>query len=169
MYTFNLLATPSQVPWRGFEPTNLSFVGRHDDHWATPPPPGQGFCDSSILHFDAILSLMFLCPHSVKLLAVRVARWYRYLHTKNPSLEIFWRALEWKNVYLMSIWHALRPLGICILWSFGIFSPFWYVVHRKIWQPCYQLVLVHKPSPIHAKGSSAWVRFGVSTSRCSGR
>jgi hypothetical protein len=22
-----------------------------------------------------------------------------------------------------------------ILWSFGIFSPFWYIVPRKIWQP----------------------------------
>jgi hypothetical protein len=23
-----------------------------------------------------------------------------------------------------------------ILWPFGIFSPFWYVVWRNIWQPC---------------------------------
>jgi hypothetical protein len=22
------------------------------------------------------------------------------------------------------------------LWSFGIFTPFWYVGPRKIWQPC---------------------------------
>jgi hypothetical protein len=30
-------------------------------------------------------------------------------------------------VYIMAIWY--------ILWSFGIFSLFWYVVPRKIWQP----------------------------------
>jgi hypothetical protein len=24
-----------------------------------------------------------------------------------------------------------------ILWSFGIFFPFWYIVTRKIWQPCF--------------------------------
>jgi hypothetical protein len=23
-----------------------------------------------------------------------------------------------------------------ILWLFGIFLPFWYVVPRKVWQPC---------------------------------
>jgi hypothetical protein len=30
-------------------------------------------------------------------------------------------------VYFMDIWYILR--------QFGIFSPFWYVVPRKIWQP----------------------------------
>jgi hypothetical protein len=30
-------------------------------------------------------------------------------------------------VYFTDIWY--------ILWLFGIFSPFWYVVPRKIWQP----------------------------------
>jgi hypothetical protein len=33
--------------------------------------------------------------------------------------------------YFMAIWY--------ILWSFGIFFPFWYVVPRKIWQPCFPL------------------------------
>jgi hypothetical protein len=44
--------------------------------------------------------------------------------------------------------HILWPSGIChnlfdilydhliFLWSFGTFYPFWYVVSRKIWQPC---------------------------------
>jgi hypothetical protein len=31
-------------------------------------------------------------------------------------------------VHYMTIWY--------ILWPFGIFFPFWYVVPRKIWQPC---------------------------------
>jgi hypothetical protein len=30
--------------------------------------------------------------------------------------------------YLMAIWY--------ILWLFGLFFPFWYIVLRKIWQPC---------------------------------
>jgi hypothetical protein len=31
-------------------------------------------------------------------------------------------------LYFMAIW--------CILWSINILSPFWYIVSRKIWQPC---------------------------------
>jgi hypothetical protein len=41
----------------------------------------------------------------------------------------------WPLGYFSAIWH--------ILWAFGIFGgylgmffPFWYVVPRKIWQPC---------------------------------
>jgi hypothetical protein len=46
-------------------------------------------------------------------------------------------------------WYILWPFGQfsghfvyfmalkLILWSFGIFSPFWYIVPRKIWQPCF--------------------------------
>jgi hypothetical protein len=30
--------------------------------------------------------------------------------------------------YITAIWY--------ILWPFGIFLPFWYVIKRKIWQPC---------------------------------
>jgi hypothetical protein len=33
-------------------------------------------------------------------------------------------------VYFVFIWY--------ILWLFGIFFPFWYVVPRKIWQPWYE-------------------------------
>jgi hypothetical protein len=32
-------------------------------------------------------------------------------------------------VHFTAIWY--------ILWSFSIFSTFWYVVPRKIWQPCF--------------------------------
>jgi hypothetical protein len=31
----------------------------------------------------------------------------------------------------MAIWY--------ILWTFGIFFPFWYVVPINIWQPCFQV------------------------------
>jgi hypothetical protein len=34
----------------------------------------------------------------------------------------------------MAIWSMLRPVWD-ILFLFGIFFPFWYVVPRKIWQP----------------------------------
>jgi hypothetical protein len=40
------------------------------------------------------------------------------------------------SVHFTSIWYILWPLGIHILWLFGTFPPFWYVVPRKIWQPC---------------------------------
>jgi hypothetical protein len=47
-------------------------------------------------------------------------------------------------VYFTALWSVLRSFGIHILWSFGkfwyIFSPFWYVVQRKIWQPCLHLL-----------------------------
>jgi hypothetical protein len=62
--------------------------------------------------------------------------------TKNPNLGKFWRALDLKMfTYFMAIWNSLQTFGD-ILWPFGIFcgnlvyfSPFWYFVPRKIWQP----------------------------------
>jgi hypothetical protein len=53
----------------------------------------------------------------------------------------FYRVFQWKmfvilNVYLVdltAIWY--------FLWPFGIFSQFWYVVQRKIWQPCADVLL----------------------------
>jgi hypothetical protein len=35
----------------------------------------------------------------------------------------------------MAIWYIFIALWY-IWWSFDIFSPFWYFVLRKIWQPC---------------------------------
>jgi hypothetical protein len=36
-----------------------------------------------------------------------------YFNTKNPSLVIFWRALEWYMlVYFMAIWYSLRQFGV---------------------------------------------------------
>jgi hypothetical protein len=67
-----------------------------------------------------------------------------YFQTDNPNLGKFWRILLMEDVgifygrlvyifyfhlvYFEAIWY--------ILWLFGIFFPFWYVLTRKIWQPC---------------------------------
>jgi hypothetical protein len=52
-----------------------------------------------------------------------------FFQTKNTNLGTFWRVLQWKMFeYFMSIRYILRP--------FGIFSGFWYIFSRKIWQPC---------------------------------
>jgi hypothetical protein len=58
-----------------------------------------------------------------------------FFQTKNPNIDIFWEALEWKNVlvYFMDIWYVLLSFGsfyghvvyFVIIWyilrSFGIF------------------------------------------------
>jgi hypothetical protein len=53
-----------------------------------------------------------------------------YFQTKNPILGKFWKVLQWKMlvfygqmVYFMAIWY--------IMWSFGIFFPFWYIATEK--------------------------------------
>jgi hypothetical protein len=55
--------------------------------------------------------------------------------TKNTNLGKFWRVLQWKFlVYFMVICTILRPFGV--FYGYLVyFSPFWYVVPRKIWQP----------------------------------
>jgi hypothetical protein len=61
----------------------------------------------------------------------KIPFWVKFLGSCNGKcwyilcpLRLFYG--HWK--YVMAIW--------CILWSFGIFSPFWFFVPRKIWQPC---------------------------------
>jgi hypothetical protein len=39
-------------------------------------------------------------------------------------------------IYFAAIWYILWPFGTFYIWLFGIFFTFWYVVPRKIWQPC---------------------------------
>jgi hypothetical protein len=56
---------------------------------------------------------------------IRVARYIVYFQTKTPYLGIYWRTFEWLNVG-MFFGHLV------------IFPQFWYVVPRKIWQPCRQ-------------------------------
>jgi hypothetical protein len=64
-----------------------------------------------------------------------------YFQTKNPDLGKCLRAVQRKmSVYSVAIWSILQLFGIfsghlVFFWLFGIFSPFWYVVPRKIWQP----------------------------------
>jgi hypothetical protein len=38
-------------------------------------------------------------------------------------------------VNFLAFWYILWHFGICILWTFGTFPPFWYIEPRKIWQP----------------------------------
>jgi hypothetical protein len=80
-----------------------------------------------------------------------------YLHTKASNFGTFWKALGWKMlvhfmtiwyifghfVYFKAIWYISRPFGIfmaiwSIFWLFWhtYFSPFRFIVPRKIWQPC---------------------------------
>jgi hypothetical protein len=60
-----------------------------------------------------------------------------YFETKNPSLGKFGRALEWKRlVYSLAIWNILRTFGYLGATYVLYFPPFWYIVSRKIWQPC---------------------------------
>jgi hypothetical protein len=69
-----------------------------------------------------------------------------YFLTENPHSGKIWRVLQWKiTVYFGQFSRHLVYFTYCplvyfvviwyILWSFGIFSPFWYAVPRKIWQP----------------------------------
>jgi hypothetical protein len=58
-----------------------------------------------------------------------------YFQTKTPNFGLILEGLAMEDVsifyghlaYFTAIWY--------ILWPFGIFFPFWYVVQRKIWQP----------------------------------
>jgi hypothetical protein len=78
---------------------------------------------------------------SEKLVVNRVARWCIF-KPKNPKLGKFCRVSEWKmlvyslficNMYFTVIWYNLWPFGnVMVHWY--IFSPFWYIVSRKIWQ-----------------------------------
>jgi hypothetical protein len=71
-----------------------------------------------------------------------------YFQTINPNLCTFWRVWQWKILVYWSVWHVWRPFGLFyshwvyvpIIWSFGIFLQFWYVMPRKIWQLCSQAI-----------------------------
>jgi hypothetical protein len=66
-----------------------------------------------------------------------------YFQTKNPFFGKFWRVLQLKMLlYFMAIWSYPFKSIWYTLWPFGMFygylvyfSPFWYVVPKKIWQP----------------------------------
>jgi hypothetical protein len=47
-------------------------------------------------------------------------------------------------VYFVTIWY--------ILWSFGIFFPFWYIVPRQIWQPLCRVQSVGIMKPNYVRG-----------------
>jgi hypothetical protein len=71
-----------------------------------------------------------------------------YFQNKSPNLDKFLECLAMTDlgkchfvhfIHLMAIGYILRP--------FGYIFPFWYVVPRKIWQPCLRqgrCVVVHR-------------------------
>jgi hypothetical protein len=99
----------------------------------------------------------------------RAARWY-FFQTKHPNLGKFWSGLKWKmSENFMAIWNILRPFGtfyghLVRWWQFGIFSLFWYIVSRKIWQPWTYTERVAKNSTSHPHQKLyieiTWMSFG---------
>jgi hypothetical protein len=73
-----------------------------------------------------------------KWVAGRVARWHIF-KPKNPNLGKFWRVLEWHMlIYSDVIRNILRQFGkFC--GHLIYYSPFWYVLPGKIWQPWSQM------------------------------
>jgi ABC-type long-subunit fatty acid transport system fused permease/ATPase subunit len=62
-----------------------------------------------------------------------------FLKPKQPNLGKFCRALELKMLlYYMVICNILKPFVLFYVWPLGnvvaIFSPFWHILSRKIWQ-----------------------------------
>jgi hypothetical protein len=81
----------------------------------------------------------------VGLCSLWVARWY--ICQPKSHFGIFLKALEWNILVgmfygicyvLFVIWYILR--------SFGHFYQFWYLIRRKLWQPCTRLLLENKSS-----------------------
>jgi hypothetical protein len=65
-----------------------------------------------------------------------------YFQTKNPNLGKFWRVLQWKMLvyqdhleHFPAIWYIYFMALWYMLWSFGIFSPFWYIYREKSGNP----------------------------------
>jgi hypothetical protein len=76
-------------------------------------------------------------------LKIRVARWH-FFKPKKICLGKFWKVLQWTMwvnlmVYFTAIGYALYPFGI-FPGYLVIFSRFWYVLPRQIWQPCSKFV-----------------------------
>jgi hypothetical protein len=70
-----------------------------------------------------------------------------YIQTKNPSLDIFWRVLQWKmllHIYFMAIWSILRLLNIfcrhlvCIFYSCLVYFPRFGKLYKKSGNPARQ-------------------------------
>jgi Zn-dependent protease with chaperone function len=67
-------------------------------------------------------------------------------NTKNPDLGTLWRVLQLKMlIYFMAISSMYFTAKWYILWLFGVFFLFWYVLPRKIWQPWFQATVPRLP------------------------
>jgi hypothetical protein len=144
-------------------------------------PTGNGITDPHRIKKTAIVQR---CKNSPSLVTVYLIQAFdcmvRFLpvkqgcqmvcfQTKNPNLGKFWRFLQWKiMLYFMaiwSIWYILLHYGI-FCGHLVCFDPFWYIVPRKIWQPCCQVCLLaswrkNRCIPFHSL-SVACVHFGFS-------
>jgi hypothetical protein len=87
------------------------------------------------------------CRKMVFGLGFRVARWLICIPKIPVLVYIFWKMLVYFMAlwifsghleYFTAIWYVLWPFGIFYghFWSFGIIVRVWYVIPRKIWQPC---------------------------------
>jgi hypothetical protein len=67
----------------------------------------------------------------------KIPIWVNFEALAIEDVRIFYGRL----IYFTAIWHILWPFGII-----GIYSCFWYVVPRKIWQPWCQWQNYRHPS-----------------------
>jgi hypothetical protein len=59
--------------------------------------------------------------------------------------------------YITAIWYTLRPFGpSVVIWY--IFPPFWYIVSRKIWQPCTRLENDAGIFVLHKQGCQTYIQ-----------
>jgi hypothetical protein len=104
---------------------------------------------------NGCLALMHYIHSMTLVQAIRVARWYICLHTKNSNFGTFLKAWQRKKWYIswtfgefhdplglfMFVWYIfsqfcdfLDPLGL-FHGHLVYILPFWYVLWRQIWQP----------------------------------
>jgi hypothetical protein len=80
------------------------------------------FC-GYLLFFVAICYFLWLFGIFCGYLVYFVAIWYVYF------VAIWY-------IYFVAIWYTYCVAIWNILWLLGVFFWFWYVIARKIWQPC---------------------------------
>jgi hypothetical protein len=95
------------------------------------------------VHFHAVH--MYIVRH---MLSIRIylpqGCQMTYFQTKNPNLGKFCKGLAMEEVCkcyghfdsFMAIWYILWPFNVYFYVCLVHLFPFWYVVKRKIWQPC---------------------------------
>jgi hypothetical protein len=129
---------------------HLLIVTQYDTHFllSSSKPLAFSVYQPKYLLFGKswVKSVKFFRPNVVR--PIRVASWYIFM----PKLPI---RLYFGGHWNEKCWYILRPFSnvyshLVILRPFGnfaaiwyIFPPFWYIVPRKIWQPCVPIVFLH--------------------------